>query len=394
MNISIFINSFTSGGAEKVVLTLLDKFKQKKKDLDLVIIEKEKFYEIPKDVTSTYLTQFNSLEKGPLKIPSLFICASKLKKHIEKNDIKIVQSHLIRATFINGLAKMLGSKHYAQAIIHSQMNFDHQPWPLRAFSKWIYRKVHFQMDCIISISDVMKNELDEYLGFKDHPNHIRIYNPHNLDDVKKMSEEVPTDFVFSPNKKYFISIGRLAKLKRLGDVIEAFSTLEDEKAELLFVGNGEEENRLKELTSQLGLEKRVHFLGYQTNPYQYLARADYFVSASETEGLPNTLIESMICGTPVISSDCVSGPREILHPKSDLSISLKDKMEHGSHGILFPVGKVELLADAMKLLLEDESLCNEFIQRGYSRIQEFEAMNIAQKYIETFPSEGTEIAKL
>lgn len=394
MNISIFINSFTSGGAEKVVLTLLDKFQQRKKELDLIIIEKEKFYEIPSDIPSTYLTQFNSLEKGPLKIPSLFVCASKLKKHVESNDIKIVQSHLIRATFINGLAKMLGSKHYAQAIIHSQMNFDHQPWILRIFSKWIYRKIHFQMDSIISISDVMKYELDEYLGFKNHPNHIRIYNPHNLDDVKKMSEEVPTDFVFSPDKKYFISIGRLAKLKRLGDVIKAFSALENKNAELIFVGNGEEENRLKELTSQLGLENRIHFVGYQTNPYQYLSRADIFVSASETEGLPNTLIESMICGTPVISSDCVSGPREILHPESDLTLSLKDKMEHGSHGLLYPVGKVEYLAEAMNLLLENESLCNEFIQRGFSRMEEFEAMNIAQKYIDTFPSEGQEIAQI
>jgi N-acetylgalactosamine-N,N'-diacetylbacillosaminyl-diphospho-undecaprenol 4-alpha-N-acetylgalactosaminyltransferase len=186
----------------------------------------------------------------------------------------------------------------------------------------------------------------------------------------------------------------LAKLKRLGDVIQAFSKLENNNAELIFVGNGEQENHLKEMTKQLGLENRIHFLGYQTNPYQYLSRADYFVSASETEGLPNTLIESMICGTPVISSDCVSGPREILHPESDLTISLKDKMEHGSHGILYPVGAVELLADAMKLLLEDEALCNKFIQRGYSRIEEFEAMNIAQKYIDTFPSEGKEFAKL
>jgi len=391
MTVSIFINSFTSGGAEKVVLTLLEKFQQKKTDLDLVIIEKENFYEIPKDITSTYLTQFNSLEKGPLKIPSLFFCAAKLKKHIEKNNIKIVQSHLIRATFISAFAKMLGSKHYAQAIVHSQMNFDHQPWPLRIFSKWIFRKVHMKMDSIVSISDVMKNELDEYLGLKSHPNHIRIYNPHNLDEVRKKAEEVPADFVFSPDKKYIVSVGRLTQLKRLGEVIQAFSKLENKNTELIFVGNGDEEKRLKEMTSELGLENRIHFVGYQNNPYQYLSRADIYVSASETEGLPNTLIESMICGTPVVSSDCISGPREILHPDSDLSFSLKDKVEQGSHGILFPVGKVELLTDALNLLLENEQLCHEFIQRGFSRIEEFEAMNIAQKYLETFPSEGKEI---
>ena len=386
--ISIFINSLTSGGAEKVVLTLLENFQKKGKELDLVIIEKEKFYEIPNNVSSTYLTQFNSLENGPLKIPYLFICAPILKKHIEKNKIKVVQSHLIRASFINAFAKMLGSKHYAQAIIHTRINFDHQAWPLRIFSKWIFRKVHFQMDSVISICDVMKNELDEYLDFKNHPNHIRIYNPHNLAEVKKMSEEKPTDFDFSTNKKYIISIGRWSRIKRLDDLIRAFSMLENKNTELIFLGNGTEANRLEEMASEFGLEPRIHFLGYRDNPYQYLSRADIFVLASEVEGLPNILIESMICGTPVISSDCISGPREILNPGSDLTISLKNKIEKGSHGILFPVGKIELLVEAMNLLLKDEALCQKFIQRGFSRVEEFDAMNIAQKYLETFPSKG------
>ena len=203
-----------------------------------------------------------------------------------------------------------------------------------------------------------------------------------------MSEEKPTDFDFSTNKKYIISIGRWSRIKRLDDLIRAFSMLENKNTELIFLGNGTEANRLEEMASEFGLEPRIHFLGYRDNPYQYLSRADIFVLASEVEGLPNILIESMICGTPVISSDCISGPREILNPGSDLTISLKNKIEKGSHGILFPVGKIELLVEAMNLLLKDEALCQKFIQRGFSRVEEFDAMNIAQKYLETFPSKG------
>jgi N-acetylgalactosamine-N,N'-diacetylbacillosaminyl-diphospho-undecaprenol 4-alpha-N-acetylgalactosaminyltransferase len=95
----------------------------------------------------------------------------------------------------------------------------------------------------------------------------------------------------------------------------------------------------------------------------------------------------MICGTPVISSDCISGPREILHPTSDLNISLKNKIEKGTHGILYPVGKVELLAEAMNLLLENKDLCHEFIQKGLERAEEFDDSKITQKYIKTFPLE-------
>lgn len=384
--ISIFINSFTSGGAEKVVLTLLQKFQQKQLDLDVVIIEKEQFYELPKQVSSTYLTEFETLEKGPLKIPYLFICAPKLKSHVEKNNIKIVQSHLPRAIFINAFAKMLGSKHHAQAIIHARINFEDKPWIYRKLVKWIYRKVLFKMDTVISICDVMKNEQDEYLLLKNHPNHLRIYNPHDLEKIRKMAKETPTDFVFSPEKKYLICVGRWVGLKRFGDVIQALSQLKDEKVELLFIGNGEEEMPLKKIAKEHNVASTVHFLGYRDNPYQYLSRADIYVLSSETEGLPNIIIESMICGTPVISSDCISGPREILHPTSDLTSILKDKIEVGTHGILYPVGEVELLNKAMKMLLEDKDLYNEFVRKGYERIEEFDDAKITQKYIDTFPS--------
>lgn len=384
--ISIFINSFTSGGAEKVVLTLLQKFQQKKLDLDVVIIEKEQFYELPEDISSTYLTEFDSLEKGLLKIPYLFVLAPKLKNHVEKNNIKIVQSHLPRAIFINAFAKMLGSKHHAQAIIHARINFEDKPWIYRKIIKWIYRKVLFRMDTVISICDVMKNEQDEYLLLKNHPNHMRIYNPHNLEKIRKMAKETPTDFVFSPEKRYITCVGRWVSLKRFGDVIQALSQLKDENVELIFIGNGEEEMPLKAIAKEQEVESRVHFLGYRDNPYQYLSRADIYVLSSETEGLPNIIIEAMVCGTPVVSSDCISGPREILHPSSDLSSILKDKIEQGTHGILYPVGEVELLTQALNMLLRNEDLRQDLIRKGLERIEEFDDAKITQKYIDTFPS--------
>lgn len=383
--ISILINSLTSGGAEKVVLTLLQKLGQKYDDLELIFIEKEQFYEIPEGTKTTYLTGFDSLENGFLKMPYLLVCAWRLKKHVKKNNTKIVQSHLLRATFINAFAKMLGSKHHAQVVIHSRINFENRSWVFRIFAKWVYKKILHRADSVISICQVMKNDLDEYLNLKNHPKHVAIYNPHNLNEVKKMSKEIPLDFDFLLEKKYIISVGRLAQGKRLDDLIRAFYNLKKEEVELIFIGNGSEEKELKRLVKELELEKVVHFLGYQPNPYQYLAQADIYVLSSEWEGLPNIIIEAMICGTTVISSDCISGPREIISPDSQLSFSLKDNVEQGTYGILYPVGKVELLTEAMNLLLENEDLCNEFIQKGLERSESFDDIKITQKYIETFP---------
>ncbi|MFT5383271.1 MAG: glycosyltransferase involved in cell wall biosynthesis [Saprospiraceae bacterium] len=386
--ISIFINSLTSGGAEKVALTLHDRFRSTGNEMELFFIEKERFYDLPEGTPVNYLSNKETLEKSWWKIPYIFLGAIRLKRQVRKNKIPIVQSHLPRANFTNVLARILGSRHFAQIVIHSRMNFDHQPAWKRILSKWIFRQVFMRADSVISICDVMKNEMDTYLGLEKHPNHRRIYNPHQLEDIRQKAAEPIDGFNFSPDKKYIIWAGRFVARKRVGDLLEALKIARKSfpKVELLLLGLGEEKEAMERLTEKLELTQQVHFLGYQSNPFAFIAKSDLMVICSSMEGLPNIIIESLACGTPVVSADCISGPREILYPDSDLSQLLKDKIELGDFGILHPVGRADLLAKALLIILEDETLRDDYIRKGYERAADFEAEKIGEIYLNSFPN--------
>lgn len=383
--ISVFINSLTSGGAEKVVLTLLDRFRYSDDSLELVLIEKKKFYEIPEGIPAHYLTNYESLEKGPLKLPYLFICAYRLKQSINTSG-QIIQSHLLRASFINVISKILGSKHHAQIVVHSRINFDHKPFYYRVLAKWVYTQVFKRADSIVSICEVMKRDLDSYLDLQNHPMHRAIYNPHNLQEIQQKAKAATADFQFSKDKKYIISVGRVVKGKRIDDLITAFSQLEKEheNVELIIIGDGDLRSKMERYVHNLALDEKVHFLGFQQNPFAYIAQSDILVLSSEWEGLPNILIEGMACGTAVISADCISGPREIINPRSDLSLQLEDQLEYGSYGVLYPVGAVGLLAKAINSLLNDEQKYTRYIQQGLERVKDFDETKIANQYLEIF----------
>ncbi len=385
--ISVFINSLTSGGAEKVVLTLVERFKRKEKSLELIMIEKERFYDLPLGVPSKYLTTYESLENGPLKFPYLFVCAWRLKQSIKKEG-QIIQSHLLRASFINVIAKWLGSQHHAQIVIHSRINFEHKPWPIKVISKWLYKKIFTGADSVISICETMKLDLDEYLGLANHPKHIAIHNPHDLKAIALKAKEQAEGFEFDSNKKYIISVGRLVKGKRIDDLINAFSKIANEQAnaELIILGDGDLRNELEQQSANLNLHSRIHFVGFQQNPFAYVARSTIMVLSSEWEGLPNIIIEAMACKTAVLSSDCISGPREIISPDSDLQKQLTSDLELGEYGMLYPVGSVELLAQGLSQLLTDNKLRSTIETKGLDRASDFDEAKIAELYLKSFNS--------
>ena len=162
-----------------------------------------------------------------------------------------------------------------------------------------------------------------------------------------------------------ITIGRLVPQKDQACLLRAFALVATRvDADLVIVGTGPELPALQQLARQYAIEDRVHFAGHQSNPYPLLARADLFVLSSRFEGMPNVLIEALACGLPVVSTDCPSGPREIL--------------ADGTYGQLVPVGDAEKLAWAMERALRAPAQPD----RQRRRARMFDVVDIARRYVD------------
>ncbi len=381
--IAILVNSLAGGGAEKVALTLLEEIYAKGQSTILVCVEKEQGYKPPDFCEVIYLTSFTKLKNPLVKIPWIFISAYRLRKIAQDRNIKFVQSHLIRANLINGASKVLGSKHFAQMVFHTQLRFSHFP-PLRTIKKVFYNWLFLRADQIVSISHAMKIRFSNNLNSTSHhPQHVVVPNPHNIGHIQHLANSDIRDFNFDADKRYIISAGRQIRLKKIDLMISALAMVRTQhpEVELIILGEGPAQPYFQQIARQEGLEKHVHFLGYKRNPFAYLSRSDLFVMASESEGLPNIIIEALACGIPVISSDCPTGPREILSPSSDPKDHLTDQLELGQYGVLYPTTREDLLARAITTLIEDEGLRSDYKARGLKYVAKYDQKRITDIYL-------------
>lgn len=168
-----------------------------------------------------------------------------------------------------------------------------------------------------------------------------IYNPFELDRIQsRAAEELMHPWFGATQSPVVLAVGRLNQAKGHHSLIRAFSRLRAEgfHLRLMILGEGELRANLEALVSECGLTSDdVQMPGFVSNPFAYLSRCGVFVLSSRYEGLPGALIEAMACGVPVVSTDCPSGPREIL--------------ESGRWGALVPVGDEIALAEAIKSVL-------------------------------------------
>ena len=179
--------------------------------------------------------------------------------------------------------------------------------------------------------------------------------------------------LFSNNKKTIIAVSRLNKVKRIDLLINSLHEInKDYDVQLVIIGDGPEENKLKNLTRELNLEENVHFLGFRDDVIQWMINSDIFVTASQVEGSPNSLIEAVCLGIPSIATDCPTGPKEILN--------------NGEQGILIPIDSQKHMVDAMRLLIEDQDLRNKFVQSSEITRDRYSSERIVNLYLDAINS--------
>lgn len=209
---------------------------------------------------------------------------------------------------------------------------------------------------IITVSEGIKREIKD-LNFINPKTIKAIYNPFNVNEIIEKSN-MQNNLI--PDTEYLIHVGRFVKQKRHDVLFDAISKMNNKLPVILLVNN---EEKVRKLAEKYNVADRVILPGHQTNPYPWIKNAKAMILSSDFEGLPTVLIESLICGTPIVSTDCPHGPKEIL----------KDHLSK----YLVPVQDASALATAVdSILIENPSVSDMDI------VDEVRASNIANIYIE------------
>jgi len=237
----------------------------------------------------------------------------------------------------------------------------------RALQNFAVRTAYRNADRVVAISDGVGDALSRRF----HIEATRVRTIHNAVDVAVVRARVAEPVSDLPNTPFIVAAGRLVHQKGFDLLIRAFAgTLAARDIALVILGEGPERDALQQLTNRLGLATRVQLMGFRANPWSYFARAAAFVCSSRWEGFGNVIIEAMACGTPVISSDCDFGPREIVR--------------HGDSGLLVPPGNVEALGEAMRSVVDDRSLAARLAEGARRRADDFDVARMVDGYERLF----------
>jgi len=390
--VALMVNALGPGGAERIVLTICSELLRRGRDVELVCLEREVAYELPPGLRIVFLSGEGEgpaegsapLAGGIAKLLALPRLARRLAALSRERGYRAVQSHLFRANYVNVLSRAFGARHETEVVNHTKPErLLHEGLPGKANAA-LARLLYPRADRIVAISSRMASDLAAFLGL-DESRIATINNPYEVDRARELAS-LPSDCRHEarPGRRTVVAMGRLVPLKRFGDLLEAFAAVaaRETDLDLAVLGEGPERLALETRASELGLADRVFFPGFAANPYRLLGSAAAFVLSSETEGFPNALIEALALGIPVVSTDCVSGPREILAPGSDWrkTMSLGGGVEEAAHGLLVPVGDPEALAEGLGRILRDKALAERLRAQGPFRARDFAAGHIVDSY--------------
>lgn len=369
--LALFIPTLHGGGAERVMINLARGLTERGWDVDLVVAKAEGVFvdEVPKEVrlidlksqrvrTCLYqLYRYLRHEKPYVLLSAMGHAniAALLMRRLACCDTRIVVS--IHAS----LSKTSSSNHPVKKHL--------EPWLCGFFYPWA--------DAIVTVSEGAANDLSKIGGLPRESISV-IYNPVVMPDLQEKGQASLEHPWFSPGSvPVILGVGRLTPQKNFASLIRAFHLLRQSiPARLIILGEGNEREKLESLVKEMGMDHDVQLPGFVSNPYSYMSRAAIFVLSSEWEALPTVLIEAMAMGTPVIATDCPSGPHEIL--------------KGGEFGSLIPVNDDQSLARAMAEVLTSHINTPSQRQELMERTNDFSLSRAVDNYIKVMV--GTSLA--
>jgi len=325
--LALFVNSFGGGGAEKNTVMLANGFIAQGHQVD-VIVERDE---------GSYRTMLSpEAHVVDLASTSPFVIVPKLCRYFRNTPPRMIFAHLEKPALYSIVAGLFTGYRKIVPCIHVDLNsyakIDHA---LRRQFLRLLLAIFYRFSArVLSVSDGCKNSLAPLMGAQA-KKIITVYNGFDLETLRAVSRQ-PVDhpLIANKNKPYFIGCGRLSAQKNFALLIRAFAEVRQKyDAGLIILGEGPQRAELEALSRTLGVDKDVHMPGFQPSPLSWFGKCDAFVLSSNSEGLPNVLIEALMTGVTMISTDCESGPQEVL--------------DGGKYGTIVPVNDVPALAAAM-----------------------------------------------
>lgn len=361
----MFINSLGVGGAEKVFTRICNCYHENNVDFKVLSLLKLTQYPIEKSIKKEFLSNSESIHLKSL--PLLFF---KFVRFCLTNKPDIVQSHLFWANYINVLSTFF-SKHESQ-LVHC-VSFDSK------FQRGIARHLHF-LFCRTLLPRARLNVFKSYEMRDEYINNFRIDRNKTLVIYNPVEHNVLSTNVRSFNVKEafnVVVVGRFHSSKRHFDLLNIAKTCSN-KVKFHCIGDGEFFSDFVQEVNRTSLESKFEFYGWVSDVKEILPKMDLYLSCSESEGFPNSLVEAMTFGLPVLHSNCRTGPSEIIGGKTTNIAGEDYKREYG---ILFDVGDVELVSSIIHHFENDVLSLAHYSNLSLSRAKELLSMSDIKNYL-------------
>lgn len=383
--VGLLIPSLHSGGAERVMSIISHILADNGYEVFLLLFDTT-------DICYSYkgtLIDFRSIAGKNLLTRAIKRISRilKLSYYNYKLDLDVVLSFLHPANSVNYYAfgrvkKILSCRGY-----HDYINYSRR-----------YAKMMRRISAFVVQTEKMKSDFIEQYNVDSAKVRV-LYNPINLELIEEQSRESIESNVeeFIRNHRTICTAGTFKKEKGYWHLIKAFSIAKESipDAGLIFIGNkGEIEKNIIEMAETCRYKNDIIFLGYQSNPFKYVSKCDLFVCSSIYEGIPNALLEAMACGTAVVSTDCKTGPRELLTKEVGRNLIISD-VSYMDYGVLVPEldSKIDFsldsisentyyLAEAITAMLSDQVLLAKYQALAKQRAEEFDMYKFVDQLVE------------
>jgi glycosyltransferase involved in cell wall biosynthesis len=354
IRILLVISDLTGGGAERQLSILLKHLSRERFEPHLCVWREVYTYPVPDDVPIHIVRKTRPWHAASV--------VRGMRRLIDELEPDLVYSQLHYVNMLTGTA--LARSRHQPAWVCRQCNDPRAEMkgPFAVWARWALRRA----DRVIGLTRGLTEANIDYLRVP-RERAVTVYNLAELDRFEQAMRE-PLPIERKPDVFTVVHAGRLHPQKDQKTLLAAFARFRGAPAELWMLGEGALRAPLMAQAEKLGIASQVRWLGFVANPFPYFRAADCYALSSVYEGLPNTLIESMACGTPAVSTRCPYGPEELI--------------EDGVTGLLVPTGNAAAFGAALERFAADreatrrmgaaahDSIASRFgIEAGYANFE-------------------------